>query len=110
MSTTNSSALITRNRRQSKHGPCPFCGRETALTFHHLIPKKLHRRNRFRKHYSREELSRGIEICRQCHSGIHFRYDEMELFQRFREPEALLADPQLSKFFHWVGRQKIGTG
>ena len=77
------------------------------LTFHHLIPKKLHRRTRFKKHFSREELNRGINICRQCHSGIHSRYDEMELFQHFSEPAALLEDPELKKFFEWVSRQRI---
>jgi len=96
-----------QRRRRAPVGHCPFCGRDAALTFHHLIPKKLHRRTRFRKEFSREELNRGIELCRQCHTGIHARYDEMTLFRDFAEPAALLADPELQKFFAWVGRQKI---
>ena len=98
---------IRQRRRHAPIASCPCCGRTTALTFHHLIPKKLHRRPRFRKHFTREQLNRGMEVCRQCHSGIHARYDEMTLFQQFSQPEALLADPELQKFFGWVGKQRI---
>ena len=98
---------IRQRRRRPPVDTCPCCGRTTALTFHHLIPRKLHRRTRFRKDFTRDELNRGIEVCRQCHSGIHKRYDEMTLFREYADPEALLADPALQKFFAWVGRQKI---
>ena len=98
---------IRSRSRQERVGECPCCRRELRLTFHHLIPKKLHRRSRFRKDFSRDELNRGIDVCRQCHDGIHRRYDEMELFRRFREPAELLADPELRKYFDWVGRQRV---
>jgi hypothetical protein len=98
---------IRQRRRQAPVAPCPCCERTTALTFHHLIPKKLHRRSRFRKHFTREQLNQGMEMCRQCHSGIHARYNEMALFLEFSEPEALLADPALKKYFAWVGKQRI---
>lgn len=99
--------LVRQRTRQTQAGVCPFCRRELALTFHHLIPKKLHRRARFKKRYSREELNRGIDVCRQCHDGIHDRYDEMRLYRDFSTPAALAADPTLRKYFDWVARQKV---
>lgn len=45
-----------------KYGRCPFCGRQCALTFHHLIPRKLHRRVYFKKTFSREELRHAIRL------------------------------------------------
>jgi hypothetical protein len=76
------------------------------LTFHHLVPRKMHRRARFKRHYSREELARGIYVCRDCHDGIHRTYSEQELAKRFTSPEDLLADPQLNRHFSWVARQR----
>ena len=98
---------IRTRTRQARRGSCPFCHRELALTFHHLIPRKLHRRARFKKHYSREELNRGIDICRQCHDGIHDRYDEMQLYREFSTPALLAGDPALVRYFDWVSRQKV---
>ncbi|MEZ5477514.1 MAG: hypothetical protein R3E95_08550 [Thiolinea sp.] len=91
----------------SRQGSCPLCQRETALTFHHLIPRKLHRRPHYRKHYSREQLNQGIAICRQCHNAIHRHYDEMHLAKHLNSLETLQADPLLQRHFAWVGRQKI---
>ena len=103
----NTPIEVTQRTRSPKFGVCPFCQRELSLTFHHLIPKKLHRRARFRKQYSREQLNRGIAICRQCHDGVHKRYDEMRLYQDFRTPQALAKDPALRRHFDWVSRQKV---
>ncbi len=96
------------NRRRGKQrGECPCCKREAPLTFHHLIPKKLHRRVRFKRNYSRQTLSHGVYICRACHDGIHKAYDEMTLAKDFASLEALVADEALARHFEWVGRQKI---
>ncbi len=100
-------AEVHLRSRRGRVGNCPFCRRELPLTFHHLIPKKLHRRTRFRKQFSREQLNRGIDICRQCHDGIHDRYDEMTLYREFAAPEKLTADPALARHFEWVARQKV---
>lgn len=87
--------------------PCALCGRVCALTWHHLIPRKMHRRSRFKKRYSREELQAGIWICRLCHDGIHAHYDEMYLAQHRNTLEALTADPAIQKHIAWVAKQKI---
>lgn len=86
---------------------CPLCGRSTHLTFHHLIPRKMHRRKHFKKNYSKEELNLGIRICRTCHTGIHRRYDEMTLAKRLNTLKALQGNSELRRFFAWVGRQRI---
>ncbi|MEM9530156.1 MAG: hypothetical protein AAGA23_04510 [Pseudomonadota bacterium] len=88
---------------------CPLCGRETPLTFHHLIPKKLHRRKRFRKRYSREELNRGVRICRLCHNGIHRMFDEMTLGQELNSLELLREQESLIRHARWVSKQRRRT-
>ncbi|WP_414828992.1 hypothetical protein [Alteromonas sp. H39] len=93
--------------KQRKIGICPLCHRKTRLTFHHLIPKKMHRRTHFKKRYSKQKLNDGIAICRQCHDGIHRFYPEMTLARHFDTQDALQADPDLANYFEWVSKQRI---
>ena len=93
--------------RSNTIGDCPCCKRRIFLTLHHLIPKKMHRRPRFKKRYSRQSLNQGIMICRQCHDGSHRLYDEMSLALRLNSLSALLADQQLQLHFNWVAKQKV---
>lgn len=92
-----------------KLGHCCTCKRETALTFHHLIPRKMHRRTHFKKHFTREQLQAGIMLCRVCHSGIHKRYSEMQLAKLFNTELLLKNNTELERFFTWVSKQKIQT-
>lgn len=85
---------------------CPLCGRVVELTFHHLIPKKLHRRTRFKKTYSKQELNQGIFICRLCHNGIHDHYNEMTLAKEFYTLEKIKTDPNIQRHSEWVAKQK----
>ncbi len=85
---------------------CPCCGRRARLTFHHLIPRKVHRRKRFRNGYSRGQLARGLYVCRLCHDGIHQRFDELTLALHYREPQLLLTAPELQSHFRWAARQR----
>lgn len=90
-----------------KHGACDLCHRVTALTFHHLIPRKMHRRPRFRKTYSREQLNAGIDVCRACHTGIHRLHDEMTLAKHLNTLMALRDDDAIRRHVAWVARQKV---
>ncbi|MEO0409250.1 MAG: hypothetical protein AAF289_18055 [Cyanobacteria bacterium P01_A01_bin.135] len=92
---------------REKFGDCCLCQRYGPLTFHHLIPKKMHRRPYFKKRFSRDELNQGINICRLCHNGIHDAYDEMTLAKQYPTLEALQADGQLQRHVDWVARQKV---
>ncbi|ASP40775.1 hypothetical protein CHH28_00690 [Bacterioplanes sanyensis] len=85
---------------------CQLCQRRVALTFHHLIPRKMHRRTYFRKHFDRAQLNEGIWVCRRCHRGIHKLYDEMTLAKQFASLTALQNDPAMKKHIAWVARQK----
>ncbi len=91
---------------KSNQSHCVLCQRETALTFHHLIPKKLHKRNRFARKYSREELNEGLMLCRRCHRGLHKLYSESELGSRLNTEAALREDPAIARHVAWVARQK----
>ena len=87
---------------------CQLCNRQTGLTFHHLVPRKVHRRARFRKHFTREQLNTGLWICSPCHKGVHRLYDEMTLATLFDSRDKLLADPAIQRHVQWVAKQRIG--
>lgn len=93
--------------RKANIGPCDLCGRHTELTFHHLIPRKVHRRSHFRRHYAREVLLDGIELCRLCHKGLHRLYDEMTLAKRLSTLDALRDDPRVQRHICWVRKQRV---
>ncbi len=103
---TTPGARTTSVSRRFSVGDCPGCGRRAKLTFHHLIPKKMHRRRRFRNGYRKAELARGIYVCRLCHDGIHQRFDELTLAIHYSEPESLLGAAELQSHFQWVSRQR----
>ena len=86
---------------------CQLCQQKRHLTFHHLIPRKLHRRSGFKKRFNREELNRGIDICRPCHNGLHRLYDEMTLAKQFATLPLILTDEQLQKHIQWSAKQKV---
>jgi len=98
--------LVESRTRHLRKGSCPCCTRLLALTFHHLIPKKVHRRRRFSKNFDRNVLSMGMYICQDCHRHIHKTYDEMQLANNYRTPEALINDPVLLPHFRWLARQR----
>ena len=86
---------------------CVGCGQSRRLTFHHLIPKKLHRRPHFRRHYSKADLNQGVMMCRPCHVGVHRLFDEMTLAKSMNTAAALLNDLRLQKHFAWVAKLRI---
>lgn len=98
--------MINHDSQKVKLGRCVLCKRETYLTFHHLIPRKLHRRPFFKKHYSKIALNQGIAVCRACHSGIHRLYDEMHLAKHLNTLTNLENDTALMQHVAWVARQR----
>ncbi len=92
--------------RRIKHGACILCERENALTFHHLIPRKLHKRKRFAKRYSKDDLNAGIMICQRCHKGLHKLYSENELGTRLNTAQSLRDDDAVARHIAWVAKQK----
>lgn len=92
--------------RRIKHGPCTLCEREIALTFHHLIPRKLHKRKRFAKQYSKDELNTGIMVCQRCHKGLHKLHSEHGLGSRLNTTQTLRDDEAIARHVTWVAKQK----
>lgn len=86
-------------------GVCATCHRHTALTKHHLIPKKRHKKIRQTPSPTLDEV---IYICRTCHDGIHDFYDERTLAKEYNTLEKLCADDTLQKHFIWVSKCKKG--
>ena len=93
-------------RKHKEVSACACCQRLVPLTFHHLIPRKMHRRKGFRRRFSKEELNIGVNVCRKCHRGIHALYDELTLATRFYNLELLLSDETLARHFRWVSKQR----
>lgn len=86
---------------------CELCERSVALTFHHLIPRRNHRRPWFQAHFSKEELaSRGAWLCRLCHNAVHEQFDENTLGRQLNTLEALRAEPILQRHVQWAARQR----
>jgi hypothetical protein len=99
----------TRQRRPERPDGCALCGHECELTFHHLIPRKLHRRKGFRRQHSRQALAQGIHICRLCHDGVHDLYDEVALASSLNTLQRLQQDPAIRRHVAWVRKQKRTT-
>jgi len=86
---------------------CELCGRDQPLTFHHLIPKAVHGKKRYKKRHTRQELqTHGIQVCRLCHDGIHDLIATRELADQFSNKSALLEHPGLARHIAWVRKQK----
>lgn len=83
---------------------CELCERPVAqLTRHHLIPKHLHRKKRFQKLFSKEDLiTRTLWVCRPCHNAIHKARSEQELGLYYNTRETLLELEELRGFVAWI--------
>lgn len=92
----------------NRSGNCELCEREQPLTFHHLIPRGVHSKNRYRKQFTKQEMrTTGLWICRLCHDGIHDLVpDEKELASQYNTKEKLLEHPGIAKHVGWVRKQK----
>ncbi len=88
---------------------CELCRRARVLTFHHLIPRTLHRTKWFRKNFTRERMQAGIDICADCHSAIHGFISEKALGRDYNTIERLLEHPQLAEFVAWVSTRTTKT-
>jgi hypothetical protein len=93
--------------KRAKAKSCELCQRPKPLSFHHLIPKKNHKRNAFSKRFSKEDmLTRGLWLCCLCHNKLHKTFSEKELGQSYNTLEAIKAQPEISHFLEWAKKQK----
>lgn len=85
---------------------CELCGREKELTFHHLIPRTLHANKWFKKNHTREEMSKGINLCKDdCHKEIHKIIPEKEMGRSFNTLEKLQRHPKVKKYIKYIQKQ-----
>jgi hypothetical protein len=81
---------------------CELCKSEAAHNFHHFIPRTLHTNKWFKKRYTREQMRKGIKVCKSCHEAIHDLIpDEKELGRHYNTLEKLLARPQVAGYVKW---------
>lgn len=93
-----------------RHGVCELCGRTHELTFHHLIPRSQHPNRWFRRTFSREDMARGLRVCRDCHAAVHrFVPSEKELGRAYNSRELLLGHPDIARFVAWVSGRETKT-
>jgi len=89
---------------------CELCERDRPLTFHHLIPRTLHRKKRYRDRPA-EELQKGAMLCRDCHHAVHHFLSNKELGAAYFTVERLRAHPDVGRFVRWVrtrgGRHRV---
>lgn len=85
---------------------CELCQIDEATSFHHLIPRTLHRNRWFKKNFSREQMHSGIEVCRLCHRTIHEFVTEKELGRNYHTIDLLLAQPDIAKYVAWRRRRE----
>ena len=96
---------------------CEMCEREMPLTFHHLFPKKIHRRLQEKKGHGGEskgipkaELRTcGIMICRPCHSMLHRSYDHATLAERLNSLDKILQEERIQEWVEWARKQRSYT-
>lgn len=91
----------------SKATTCELCERERTTTFHHLVPKKVHKRSRVIKLHSKEYMtSVGVNLCKSCHKTVHKFFTHMELASNYYTLELLKTNNKLMKFVNWIKTQK----
>lgn len=82
---------------------CEICGTANTITFHHLIPRTCHRNKWFKKQFTKDEMqTRGINVCRKCHSFIHKTFSEKELGRNFNTLEKILENEVIQKYRKWA--------
>lgn len=87
-------------------GTCEFCDRERYLTFHHLIPKTLHTNKWFTKNFDKNDMrTRGLMLCKDCHSNVHRFIDEKDLGKYFNTKELLLSNDLVKNFVEWIKKR-----
>ncbi|CAG8567844.1 16803_t:CDS:2 [Cetraspora pellucida] len=77
------------------------------LTFHHLIPRVMHKRVVKKGLFTKEEcLTRGTNICRPCHSACHKMISHEKMAYEYNTVDKLLEHEGVIKFVTWVSKQK----
>lgn len=77
---------------------CELCGRPSAITKHHLIPRS-------RKKREREEFGPTADLCRDCHRKCHATYNNATLAREYSTVEKLKVAAELQSYLKWIKKQ-----
>lgn len=103
-----SSPLAARRPKSPADGGCELCRRPLPLSFHHLIPRRMHDRRWFRSHFTLAEMrSRGVWLCHPCHAFVHEHFDEATLGRKLNTRALLAAEPLIAHHLEWAARQRV---
>lgn len=81
---------------------CELCSAEEASSEHHLIPRHCHRKNWWKRNFTREQMQQTIHLCQTCHNMLHeLISDEKVLGREFNTIERLEAHPEVAKYLKW---------
>ena len=93
--------------KRRRPGECELCARQVPLTFHHLIPRSLHKKRQVKERFDRDaRTNSGLWICRLCHRQVHRLFPRRRLAEQLNSREALLSEPEMEKFLAWARRQR----
>ena len=85
---------------------CELCARENILTFHHLIPKCLHTNKWFKANYSREQMNKGLMLCKyECHKEIHLLISNKDLGKYYNTKKLLLSHINVKSYIKWIKKK-----
>ncbi|KAJ3260713.1 hypothetical protein HDU77_001233 [Chytriomyces hyalinus] len=88
-------------------GECVICYRIKPLTFHHLIPRKTHKKVVRLGLASKQEChSRGIYCCRMCHNALHGSIEHWDMATEYNTLDKLMTHKALIRYQVWAAKQK----
>ena len=86
---------------------CELCEADLAFNEHHLIPRHCHRKNWWKRSFTKVQMQRTILVCKMCHDTIHRLVpDEKELGRHFYTIEKLRSHPAIAKYVEWKGQRR----
>jgi len=89
-----------------KPSACCLCGNPSSITFHHLIPKTCHTNKWFKKKFTKHDMqTRGIFVCRKCHSFIHKKFTEKALGRDFNTFDKIACHEDIQRYITWAKKQ-----
>lgn len=78
---------------------CVFCFSPEKLSFHHLIPKKMHTKTYIKKQFPETDLNTyGITLCASCHKMVHRKINHRDLALKYNTLDKLLLHSEIKKF------------
>ena len=100
--------LLLKFNRMNTTNACALCKRNTMkLTFHHLIPRKMHSKKYVKKNHPNIELNRyGINLCIPCHKQLHKLFTHRELALEYYSADRIIASERMNAAIKFNAKQK----